>query len=66
MASENVFQYNVSKSLDLLIFYATQQVRLCNKRPDSSAIFKKISNVHGTSFTEENRTEDLINEDKIC
>ena len=62
---EGVFQCNVSKLIDLLIFDAIQQVRLRNKRPDSSAIFKEISKAHATNFTEEdieNRIEGLINE----
>ena len=66
--SEGVFQCNVSKSIDLLIFDAIQQVRLCNKRPDSSAIFKEISKAHATNCTEEdieNRIEGLINEKKL-
>lgn len=41
--SGSVFQCNVSKSIDLLIFGAIQQVRLRNKRKDSSAIFKETS-----------------------
>ena len=59
---EGVFQCNVSKLIDLLIFDAIQQVRLRNKRPDSSAIFKEISKAHATNFTEEdieNRIEGL-------
>ena len=69
MPSEGVFQCNVNKLIDLLIFDAIQQVRLCNKRPDSSAICKEISKVHATNFTEEdieNRIEGLINEKKTC
>ena len=69
MPSEGVFQCNVNKLIDLLIFDAIQQVRLCNKRPDSSAIFKEMSKVHATNFTEEdieNRIEGLINEKKTC
>ena len=50
MPSEGVFQCNINKLIDLLIFDAIQQVRLCNKRPDSSAIFKEISKVHATNF----------------
>ena len=59
MAREGVFQCNVSKSIDLLMFDTIQQVRLRIKKPNSSAIFKKISKAHVTNFTEEdieNRT----------
>ena len=65
---EGVFQCNVSKLIDLLISDAIQQVRLRNKRPDGSAIFKEISKAHATNFTEEdieNRIEGLINEKKF-
>ena len=68
MPSEGVFQCNVSKSIDLLIFDAIQHVRLRNKRPHSSVIFKEISKTQATNFTEEdieNRTEDIINEKKL-
>ena len=41
VAKGGVFQCNVSKSIDLLIFDAMQQVRLCNERPDSSGYSKK-------------------------
>ena len=51
MSSDGVFEFNVSKSIDLLIFDAIQQVR--NERPDSSAIFKEISKAHATSLREE-------------
>ena len=66
MASEDLFQCNVSKSIDLLIFDAIKQVRLRNKRPASSAIFK--AKAQATNFTEKdikNRIEGLINEDKL-
>ena len=59
---------DVSKSIDLLIFDAIQQVRLRNKRPDTSAIFKEISKAHATNFTQEdveNRIEGLTNEKKL-
>ena len=68
MPNEGVFQCDVSKSIDLLIFDAIQQVRLRNKRPDSSAIFKEISKAHATNFTQEdveNRIEGLTNEKKL-
>ena len=68
MPSEGVFQCNINKLIDLLIFDAIQQVRLCNKRPDSSAIFKEISKVHATNFKKENienRIEGLINEKNL-
>ena len=63
-----MFQRDVSKSIDLLIFDASQQVRLRNKRPDSSAIFKEIYKAHATNFTQEdveNRIEGLSNEKKL-
>ena len=41
VAKGGVFQCNVSKSIDLLIFDAMQQVRLCKERPDSSRYSKK-------------------------
>ena len=69
MPSEGVFQCDVSKLNDLLIFDTIQQVWLRNKRPDSSAIFKEISKAHATNFTQEdieNRIEGLINEKKAC
>ena len=44
VAKGGVFQYNVSKSVNLLIF-AIQQVRLCNERPDSSRSSKKYLNI---------------------
>ena len=65
MPNEGVFQCDISKSIDLLIFDAIQQVRLRNKRPGSSAIFKEISKAHATNFTQEdveNRIEGLTNE----
>ena len=68
MSSESVFQCKVSNSIDLLIFDAIPQVRLRNKRPDSSAIFKEISKAHATNFTQEdveNRIEGLTNEKKL-
>ena len=68
MPNEGVFQRDVSKSIDLLIFDAIQQVRLRNKRPDSSAIFKEISKAHATNFTQEdveNRIEGLTDEKKL-
>ena len=68
MPREGVFQCNVSKLIDLLIFDTIQQVRLRNKRPDSSAILKEISKSHATNFTEkdmENRIEGLINKKKL-
>ena len=68
MPSEGVFQCSVSKSIDLLVLDAIQQVRLCNKGPDNSAIFKEISKAHATDFTEEdieNRIEGLTNEKKL-
>ena len=68
MPNEGVFQRDVSKTIDLLIFDVIQQVRLRNKRPDSSAIFKEISKVHATNFTQEdveNRIEGLTNEKKL-
>ena len=68
MPSEGVFQCNINKLIDLLIFDAIQQVRLCNKRPDSSAIFKEICKVHATNFKKENienRIEGLINEKNL-
>ena len=68
MPNEGVFQFDVSKSIDLLIFDAIQQVRLRNKRPDSSAIFKEISKAHATNFTQEdvkNRIEGLTNEKSL-
>ena len=63
-----VKQCNGSKSINLLIFDAIQQVRLYNKRPDSLAIFKEIPKAHATNCTEEdieNRIEGLINEKKL-
>ena len=63
-----MFQCNVSKSIDLLIFDAIQQFKLRNKRPDSSTSFKEISKAHATIFTEEdieNRIEGLINEKNL-
>ena len=66
--SEDVFQCNVSKSIDLLIFDAIQQFKLRNKRPDSSTSFKEIFKAHATIFTEEdieNRIEGLINEKNL-
>ena len=69
MPSEGVFQCDVSKLNDLLIFDTIQQVWLRKKRPDSSAIFKEISKAHATNFTQEdieNRIEGLINEKKAC
>ena len=68
MTIEGVFECNASKSIDLLMLNAIQQVRLCNKRPDSSAIFKEISKAHAINFKEEdikNSIEGLINEDKL-
>ena len=68
MPNEDVFQRDVSKSIDLLIFDAIQQVRLRNKRPGSLAIFKEISKAHATNFTQEdvkNRIEGLTNEKKL-
>ena len=68
MPNEGVFQCDVRKSIDLLIFDAIQQVRLRNKRPDSSAIFKEISKAHATNFTKEdvkNKIEGLANEKKL-
>ena len=68
MPNEGVFQRDVSKSIHLLIFDAIQQVRLRNKRPDSSAIFKVISKAHATNFALEdvkNRIEGLTNEKKL-
>ena len=68
MSSESVFQCKVSNSIDLLIFDAIPQVRLRNKRPDSSAIFKEISKAHATNFTQEdveNRIEGLTNKKKL-
>ena len=68
MPNEGVFQCDVSKSINLLKFDAIQQVRLRNKRPDSSAIFKEISKAHATSFTQEdveNRIEGLTNKKKL-
>ena len=68
MPSEDVFQGNVSKSIDLFIFDAMQQVRLRNKRSNSSAIFKERSKAHTTNFTQkdvENRIEGLTNEKKL-
>ena len=65
MPNEDVFQCDLSKSIDLLMFDAIQQVRLRNKRSDISAIFKKISKAHATNFTQEdveNRIEGLTNE----
>ena len=53
MPNEGVFQCIVSKSIDLFIFDPMQQVRIHNERPDSPAIFKKISRAHATHFTEE-------------
>ena len=67
MPSEGVFQWDVSKLNDLLILDTIQQVRLRNKRPDSSTIFTEISKAHATNFTQEdieNRIEGLINEKK--
>ena len=69
MPSEGVFQCNVCKSIDLLIFDTIQQVTLRYKRPNSSAIFKEISKAHAINFTEEdieNRIVGLINEKKTC
>ena len=66
--SEGMFQCNVSKSINLLTFDATQQVWLCNKRPVSSAIFREISKAHATNFIEEdikNRIEELKNKNKL-
>ena len=63
-----MFQCDVSKSINLLKFDAIQQVRLHNKRPNSSAIFKEISKVHATNFTQEdveNRIEGLTNKKKL-
>ena len=60
---------DVSKSIDLLIFDAIQQVRLHNKRPDSSAIFKEISIAHATNFTQEdveNRNGRFNKRKKTC
>ena len=68
MASKGVFQCNVSKSIDLFIFDATQQVKLRNKIPGSSAIFEGVSKAHATNFTEEdieNRIQSLIHENKL-
>ena len=68
MGSEGVFPCNVCKSIDLLIFDAMQKVRLRNKGPHSSTIFKEISKVPTTNFPEEdteNRIEDLIHENKL-
>ena len=68
MPNEGVFQRDVSKSIDMLIFDAIQQVRLRNKRPDSPAIFKEIFKAHATNFTQEdieNRIEGLTNEKKL-
>ena len=45
----------------------SSKLRLRNKRPDSSAIFKEISKVHATNFSQEdieNRIEGLTNEKK--
>ena len=53
MPNEGVFQCDINKSIDLLIFDAIQHVRLLNKRPDSSAIFKEISKAQATNFTQE-------------
>ena len=69
MPSEGVFQCNVCKSIDLLIFDTIQQVTLRYKRPNSSAIFEEISKAHKINFTEEdieNRIVGLINEKKTC
>ena len=69
MPNEGVFQRDVSKSIDLLIFDAIQQVRLHNKRPDSSAIFKEISIAHATNFTQEdveNRNGRFNKRKKTC
>ena len=63
MPNEGVFQ------CDVIIFDAIHQVRLRNKKPDSSAIFKEISKAHATNFTQEdveNRIEDLTNKNKTC
>ena len=68
MLNEGIFQCDVSKSIDLLILNAIQQVRLRNKRSDCSAIFKEISKAHTTNFTQEdveNRIEGLTNEKKF-
>ena len=68
MPNEGVFQCDVSKSIDLLIFHAVEQVRRRNKRPDSSAIFKETSKAHATNFTQEdveNTIEHLTNEKKL-
>ena len=68
MPNEGVFQCDVSKSIDLLIFDAIRQVRLRNKRPDSSAIFKEISKAHATNFTQEdveNRIKVFTNGKKL-
>ena len=69
MPSEGAFQCDKSKSIDLLIFDAIQQVKLRNKRPDTSAVFKEISKAHTTNFTQEdikNKIEGLTNEKKTC
>ena len=45
----------------------SSKLRLRNKRPDSSAIFKEISKVHASNFSQEdieNRIEGLTNEKK--
>ena len=68
MPNEGVFQRDISKLINLLMFDGIQQVRLRNKRPDSSAIFKEISKSHATNFTQEdieNRIEGLTNEKKL-
>ena len=68
MPSEGAFQCDESKSIDLLIFDAIQQVKLRNKRPDTSAVFKEISKAHATNFTQEdikNKIEGLTNEKKL-
>ena len=57
----------LSKSIDLLIFDAIQQVKLRNKSPDSLGLFKEISKARANNFTEEDiedRIEGLINENK--
>ena len=68
MPSDGAFQCDVSKSVDLFMFDAIQQARLCNKRPDKAAIFKEISKAHATNLTQEdieNRIERLTNGKKL-
>ena len=56
-------------SIDLLIFDAIQQVKLCQKSPDSLGIFKEISKARAKNFTEEDiedRIEGFINKNKLA